>query len=117
MSGSMKQITKPWGYEKIWAQTPQYVGKILFIQEGRRLSYQFHKQKEETILLLEGLLQVEFEKDGKRQTIQIKPGETFHNPPKQKHRFIAIQDCKIIEVSTPHLEDVVRLEDDFGRSH
>lgn len=111
----MKQIPKPWGYEEIWAETARYVGKILFIEKGKRLSYQYHEKKEETILVLEGTLKVDFEKNGKRRRIQLKAGETFHNPPRQKHRFIAIENCKLVEVSTPHLDDVVRLEDDFGR--
>lgn len=111
----MEHIEKPWGYEDIWAKTDHYVGKILFIKKGARLSYQYHQQKEETLLVLEGLLEVEFEKNGERSKIKLKPGETFHNPPLQKHRFIAIEDCKLIEVSTPHLTDVVRLEDDYKR--
>lgn len=112
----MEHIQKPWGFEEIWAKTDHYVGKILFIKKGHRLSYQFHHQKEETLLVLEGLLEVEFEKNGTRQKIALKPGETFHNPPKQKHRFIANEDCRLIEVSTPHLQDVVRLEDDYKRT-
>lgn len=111
----MKHIPKPWGYEDIWAETEGYVGKIIVIEKGKQLSYQFHEKKEETILLLEGALEVEFEKEGLRQKITLKPGETFHNPPRQKHRFIAVETCKLVEVSTPHLDDVVRLEDDFGR--
>lgn len=111
----MKHIEKPWGYEKIWAKTDHYAGKILFIKKGHRLSYQFHQKKEETLLLLEGSLEIEFEKNGERQKIKLKSGETFHNPPLQKHRFTALEDCKLIEVSTPYLEDVTRLEDDYGR--
>lgn len=112
----MRHIEKPWGHEKIWAQTDHYIGKILFIRKGHRLSYQFHERKEETILLLEGLLEVEFEKEGLRQSITLKPGQTFHNPPMQKHRFVALENCEIVEVSTPHLTDVVRLEDDYKRA-
>ncbi|MDO8528194.1 MAG: cupin domain-containing protein [Deltaproteobacteria bacterium] len=111
----MQHIDKPWGHEKIWAETKNYVGKILFIKKGKRLSWQYHEKKEETILVLSGLLEVEFEKEGKRQTIQLKPGETFHNPPLQKHRFIGAEDVTLVEVSTPHLTDVVRLEDDYNR--
>lgn len=111
----MQHIPKPWGHEEVWAQTPHYVGKILVIKKGHRLSYQYHAKKEETILVWEGLLKVEFEKEGKRGLVTLKAGETFHNPPLQKHRFIALEDCRIVEVSTPHLNDVVRLEDDYGR--
>lgn len=111
----MKHIPKPWGYEDIWAETKAYVGKIIFIEAGKRLSYQFHEKKEETILVLEGILEVEFETDAGREKIRLKKGETFHNPPLQKHRFTALENCKLVEVSTPHLDDVVRIEDDFGR--
>lgn len=111
----MKHVVKPWGYEDIWAKTDHYVGKILLIEEGKRISYQYHQKKEETILVLEGLLEVEFEKEGNRQKIRLNPGESFHNPPGQKHRFIGIKKTKLAEVSTPHLDDVIRLEDDFGR--
>ena len=111
----MEHISKPWGHEDIWAKTDHYVGKILFIKKGSRLSYQYHEKKEETLLVLEGLLEVDFEKNGERRTIRLKPGETFHNPPLQKHRFIAVENCKLIEVSTPHLTDVIRLEDDYKR--
>ncbi|OGQ04969.1 MAG: hypothetical protein A3F82_09885 [Deltaproteobacteria bacterium RIFCSPLOWO2_12_FULL_44_12] len=111
----MQHLEKPWGYEKIWAKTNHYVGKILFIKKGHRLSYQYHQKKEETLLVLEGLLEIEFEKNRERQKIKLKPGETFHNPPLQKHRFTALEDSRLIEVSTPHLDDVIRLEDDYDR--
>ncbi|MBI5299123.1 MAG: cupin domain-containing protein [Deltaproteobacteria bacterium] len=112
----MQQIEKPWGHEEIWAQTSNYIGKILVINKGHQLSYQYHQKKEETILVLEGLLEVEFEKSGKREKKILKPGDTFHNPPLQKHRFTALENCRLVEVSTLHLDDVIRLEDDYGRS-
>lgn len=111
-----KHIEKPWGHETVWADTDKYIGKIIVIFGGKRLSYQYHRQKDETIFLLEGLLEVEFEAEGKRKKVLLKPGESFRNPPAQKHRYIAKEDCKLVEVSTPHMEDVVRLEDDFGRA-
>lgn len=111
----IEQTEKPWGYEKLWACTSDYVGKILFVKKGHRLSYQYHEKKEETILLIKGLLEIDFEKEGIREQIRLRPGENFHVPTGMKHRFIAMEDCQIIEVSTPYLDDVVRLEDEYGR--
>lgn len=112
---SQKLIEKPWGSELLWAKTNHYAGKILRITKGHRLSYQYHEEKEETVLLLEGELDFDYESEGERQTIRLKPGDSFHIPPKMKHRMIAHTDCRVLEVSTPHLEDVVRLEDAYGR--
>jgi quercetin dioxygenase-like cupin family protein len=108
-------IQKPWGTEQIWANTAHYIGKILTIKKACSLSYQFHQIKEETIYVMEGEIELEFEKDNKKQSIQLNVGDSFHIPPKMKHRMIAVQNCKVIEVSTPHLDDVVRLEDEYGR--
>jgi len=110
-----KKIDKPWGFEEIWALTDQYVGKFLNIKKGHRLSYQYHLIKEESICVLSGEMDFEFEIDGIREIKRLRSGESFHIPPKMKHRMIGVTDCKIMEVSTPHLEDVVRLEDAYGR--
>lgn len=112
---SIQIVEKPWGREEIWANTDSYAGKILYINESQCLSYQYHNVKEETIYLLEGDLLVEHEMDGRRQKTSLKPGQAFHIPPKMKHRFIAVKTCKLLEVSTAHLDDVVRLEDKYGR--
>ena len=111
-------IGKPWGLEIIWAKTGDYIGKVLFIKKEHRLSYQYHEVKEETIFLMEGALALEYENGNGsgRQMIRLKAGESFHIPPKMKHRMIGITDCKVLEVSTPHLDDVVRLEDQYGRT-
>lgn len=111
------RVDKPWGYELIWAQTPRYVGKILHINEGHRLSYQYHRLKDETIRLLSGRLDVETEVDGERKTFTMKDGECLHIPPLMRHRLIAVKDCDVLEVSTPELTDVERLEDDYNRQH
>jgi mannose-6-phosphate isomerase len=109
----MEIINKPWGHEKIWAQTKDYVGKILFIKAGHRLSKQYHEVKEETILVTQGTLCVY---DGEDKVTHVYPGENFHVVPGQVHRFGAsYSNVEIIEVSTNHLEDVVRLEDDYQR--
>jgi len=110
----MKIIEKPWGHEEIWALTDSYVGKILYIKSGKKLSKQYHEIKEETIYVIEGDL-INYDSDD-NLTI-VKKGESFHVKPGQVHRFCAgDSDVKIVEVSTPHLEDVVRIQDEYGRS-
>ena len=112
----IRRVEKPWGYELIWAKTEHYVGKILYIYKGHRLSLQYHQIKEETIFISQGSLTLVFENDvGGLEEIQLKQGEAHHIPVGRKHRMIANEDCAIFEVSTPQLEDVVRLEDHYGR--
>tara|TARA_B100000519_G_C14086818_1_gene364341 strand:- start:348 stop:692 length:345 start_codon:yes stop_codon:yes gene_type:complete len=110
----MRKIDKPWGYELIWAETKDYVAKIIFIAPGHRLSKQYHQEKEETVHVLEGTL-VNVGEDNKETWLS--PGQSFHVTPGQVHRFCATKNdyVKIVEVSTPHLDDVVRLEDDYRR--
>jgi len=111
-----KFVAKPWGHEVIFALTKDYVGKVLIIKAGHQLSLQFHKVKEETIYIQSGEMKFQVENDqGVMQEILLKPGMSHHILPNRKHRMIAISDCEIFEVSTPHLEDVVRLEDKYGR--
>lgn len=109
------RIEKPWGYEEIWAKTDGYVGKVICINPGHRLSKQFHRQKEETIYVLEGVL---INCDENDKTTMYHPGESLHIPPWTTHRFCATPRAyvKIMEVSTNYLDDVVRLEDDYGRN-
>lgn len=111
-----KVVKKPWGYELIWAHTERYVGKLLHINKGESLSYQYHNVKDETIRLLAGVLELDIEKDGQKQKLRLAPGESLHIVPLMKHRMIAIEDCDVLEVSTPELDDVVRLEDRYGRA-
>lgn len=107
------KIEKPWGFEEIWAHTDKYVGKLLHIKKGHRLSLQYHEVKEETIYVLSGVLTLITDKEH----IILPPGETYHISPGDIHRFSAAEeDVTLMEVSTPDLEDVVRLEDDHGRA-
>jgi mannose-6-phosphate isomerase len=109
------KIDKPWGYELHWAKTDRYVGKILHINAGHALSLQYHNKKDETIYLWSGKLLFEIEEDGSLVKREMHPGERIHVTPKTVHRMTAIEDSDIFEVSTPELDDVVRLEDRYGR--
>jgi mannose-6-phosphate isomerase len=114
-SADYTKVDKPWGYELHWAKTDRYVGKILHVNAGHALSLQYHNRKEETILLWAGHMVFEIERGGSLARLEMKPGDRVHVPPKTVHRMTAIQDCDIFEVSTPELDDVVRLEDRYGR--
>ena len=119
MLNNKKMIEKPWGSEVIWAETGDYVGKIIFINKDHRLSRQYHEKKEETILVKRGSLTLEIGSidSGGIKTHLLLAGETFHILPGIIHRFCAVKGpVELIEVSTPFLEDVVRLEDDYARS-
>jgi mannose-6-phosphate isomerase len=111
-----KIVEKPWGHELIWAHTDRYVGKILHINKGESLSYQYHVVKDETIRLLTGVLEMDIERDGERRKLRLAPGECLRIAPGMKHRMSAVEDCDVLEVSTPELDDVVRLEDRYGRA-
>jgi len=110
------RVEKPWGYEIHWAKTDRYVGKIIHINKGHALSLQYHNKKDETILLWSGKLLFEIQQDGELQKLEVTPGERFHVTPGTVHRMTAIEDCDVVEVSTPELDDVVRIEDRYGRS-
>jgi len=110
-----EKIKKPWGYELVWAHTDRYVGKILHINKGESLSYQYHRIKDESIHLLRGVMDLETERESKREILHLKPGDCLHITPGTKHRMIALEDCDVLEASTPELDDVVRLEDRYGR--
>jgi quercetin dioxygenase-like cupin family protein len=110
------RVEKPWGHEIIWARTERYVGKILHLNAGEALSFQYHRVKDETIRLLSGRLRLETETDGRRETRVLEPGDGAHVPPGLRHRMEAIEACDVLEVSTPELDDVVRLEDRYGRA-
>jgi mannose-6-phosphate isomerase-like protein (cupin superfamily) len=110
-----RKVLKPWGYELIWAHTGQYVGKILFIKSGEALSLQYHKEKDETIYLIQGKMNLEIKKNGRRKIKRMSIGDSFHIRPRTIHRMAAVTDCLVCEVSTPQLDDVVRLEDKYGR--
>jgi mannose-6-phosphate isomerase len=108
-------VKKPWGSELLWARTPKYVGKILRIKKGERLSLQYHRFKDETIHVLSGTLDYVVEERGRLVTRRLRKGMGYRTVPRTKHRMIGVTDCEILEVSTPQLMDVVRLEDAYGR--
>jgi mannose-6-phosphate isomerase len=111
-----RRVDKPWGHELIWAHTDAYVGKILVIETGRRLSLQKHEIKDESILVMSGRLRLFLEDDaGEVRIEELGPGDHRRVATGRIHRYEAIERCELIEVSTPELDDVVRLEDDFGR--
>jgi mannose-6-phosphate isomerase len=111
------RVDKPWGHELIWAKTERYVGKILHIKAGEALSLQYHRQKDETIMVLTGKLRFEHFAEGEEpKTTELGPREPFHVTPGLRHRMIAIVDTDVLEVSTTELDDVVRLEDRYGRA-
>ncbi|MBI4366098.1 MAG: cupin domain-containing protein [Deltaproteobacteria bacterium] len=113
---TVRRVGKPWGHELIWAETPQYIGKILVVRKGERLSYQYHREKDESIYLAQGVMDFESEQDGRRTVRRLQVGETVHIPPGMRHRMTAVEECRIFEVSTPHPDDIVRLEDHYGRA-
>ena len=111
-----RHVDKPWGWELVWAETDDYVGKLLFVRAGQALSLQYHEVKDESWLVREGRATLELGEVGSElETIEITAGDALHYPPGTVHRVRALEDTLILEVSTPHLDDVVRLEDLYGR--
>ena len=113
-----ERIEKPWGWELIWARTEHYVGKLLFVRAGHSLSLQFHNQKDESWYVQEGRASVEMGVPGDpiAESEIVAPGAAFRIRPGTVHRVRALEDTLILEVSTPHLDDIVRLEDSYGRA-
>ena len=111
-----RRVEKPWGWELVWAETEAYVGKLLHVRAGQALSLQYHEVKDEAWLVQEGRASLELgEVGGELETIEIGPGDTFRYRPRTVHRVTAIDDLTVIEISTNHLDDVVRLDDRYGR--
>lgn len=108
-------VPKPWGHETIWAHTDRYVGKILHIRAGEALSVQYHERKDETVYLLSGHLLYRVQQDGELRDVHLRIGEAFRIVPGTVHQMEAVTDCDVLEVSTPELDDVVRLTDRYGR--
>jgi mannose-6-phosphate isomerase-like protein (cupin superfamily) len=111
-----RKTEKPWGFELLFALTPNYAGKLIFVKKGHRLSLQYHKQKDETMYFNQGKALLEIEAGGKMTSRTVEPGYSVRIPPGTKHRLKAIEDTTFFEVSTTELDDVVRLEDDYGRA-
>ena len=111
-----RKTEKPWGYELLFALTEQYAGKLIFVKKGSRLSLQYHVKKEETMLIQQGKVLLDINDGTTKRQITLEPGQNIHLPPLTRHRIQAIEDTIIFEVSTPELDDVVRLADDYGRA-
>jgi mannose-6-phosphate isomerase-like protein (cupin superfamily) len=112
-----RRVEKPWGWELIWADTDAYVGKILFVKAGESLSLQFHREKDESWYVESGRARLELGDVGQEALDEevVTAGASFHYRPGTVHRITALEDTTILEVSTPQLDDVVRLEDRYGR--
>ena len=109
------RVDKPWGWEIRWIRTDRFAGKILHIKAGHQLSLQFHETKDEAFYVRSGTLELVLGRGPEQRVERLEPGSSRHIPPHTIHRFRAVTDCELFEVSTSELEDVVRLEDDFGR--
>jgi mannose-6-phosphate isomerase len=114
---SPRRVEKPWGWELVWAETDAYVGKLLFVRAGEALSLQYHEVKDEAWLVREGVARVELGEvdENGLETVELRAGDALRYPPRTLHRLTAVEDTLIVEVSTPHLDDVVRVEDRYGR--
>jgi mannose-6-phosphate isomerase-like protein (cupin superfamily) len=111
------RVEKPWGYELRWAITDRYLGKVLHVNKGEALSLQYHERKDEYQYVIKGVVDMELGgPDGTLATHRMSAGDTLHLPPGTRHRLTAVEDTDIFEVSTPEIDDVVRLEDRYGRA-
>ena len=113
-----RRVEKPWGHELIWAHSEHYVGKVLFVKAGGSLSLQFHNRKDESWYIQDGRAELEMGGAGEAitSTEVVAAGAAFHLPPGTVHRIRALTDTTVLEVSTPELDDIVRLEDVYGRA-
>ncbi len=110
------QVDKPWGHEVVWALTDRYCGKVLHVEAGESLSLQYHERKDETLYLLRGVAEIESGPlGGELSAVHAEAGWALHVTPRTVHRLRAVETCEFLEVSTPDLDDVVRLEDRYGR--
>jgi quercetin dioxygenase-like cupin family protein len=112
---TLKRVEKPWGYELWWARTDRYVGKVIHVNKGHALSLQYHNRKDETIFVWAGKILFERKEGDTLVARELGPGDAVHVTPPTVHRMTAIEDSDIFEVSTPETDDVVRLEDRYGR--
>ena len=112
-----ERVDKPWGHELRWAVTDRYIGKLIHVKKGHQLSLQYHVQKDETIFIVSGLLDLVLEDAaGELNVHRMTPGMTARIRPGRRHRFIGVEDTDLVEVSSPEVDDVVRLEDSYGRA-
>ncbi len=110
------RVDKPWGHELRWAVTDRYLGKLIHVNKGHQLSLQYHVQKDELIYIASGLLDLVLEDDaGEVHVHRMTPGMSARVRPGRRHRFVAVEDTDLFEVSSPEIDDVVRLEDSYGR--
>lgn len=113
---ALRKIDKPWGYELLWARTDGYAAKILHIDAGHKLSLQYHQRKDETVFLYSGRMVLVLEDDGGvLREVYVGAGEAYHIAAGRRHRMMALEDCEVLEVSSNDLDDVVRIEDAYGR--
>jgi quercetin dioxygenase-like cupin family protein len=113
----VKRIDKPWGYEIIFALSEKYCGKLIFVKAGEQLSLQFHRVKDETIYVHSGRIELEIgDPGGPLDAEVVGAGHSFRLKPGVVHRWRALEDSIVLEASTPELDDVVRLEDRYGRA-
>jgi len=111
------RVAKPWGHETIWAHSERYTGKIIHINAGHELSVQYHNKKDETVYLLSGQIIYRVQRNGEEvlDDVHLQVGEAFRMIPGTIHQMVAVTDCDILEVSTPEVDDIVRLSDKYGR--
>jgi mannose-6-phosphate isomerase len=115
MRAEIQRVDKPWGYELRFVCTDRYAGKLLFIKAGSQLSLQYHEKKDEAFFVESGTLELVLGAGDEQTVERLGPEQAWHVTPGTVHRFRAVTDCRLFEVSTPELDDVVRIEDDFGR--
>lgn len=110
------RVDKPWGHELRWAVTDRYLGKLIHVDRGHQLSLQYHEQKDESIFIASGVVDLLLEDEsGEVHVHRLTPGMAARVRPGRRHRFIGVEDSDIVEVSSPEIDDVVRLEDSYGR--
>jgi quercetin dioxygenase-like cupin family protein len=114
---AVERVEKPWGHEIVFAHSERYTGKVIFVRAGEQLSLQFHREKDETIYVHEGRIELEIGDPGGTLDVEVVlPGHSFRIKPGVVHRWRALEDSVVLEASTPELDDVVRLEDNYGRA-
>jgi mannose-6-phosphate isomerase len=116
-AADVRRVEKPWGYEIVYALTERYCGKVIFIRKGEQLSLQFHREKDEVVYLHEGRIELEIGEAGRPPDVEVvTAGRAYRLRPGMVHRWRALEDSVVLEASTPELDDVVRLEDRYGRA-